>query len=68
MGVVPPDPGILDDRHRLSEDLRVDSLQFILFVLKLEKAMGRKIFDAGSIGKAKTIHDIRALMERPVPA
>lgn len=62
MGIAIPG-NVLHDGLRLSEDLRIDSLQFILFVLKLEQGLGRKAFDAESIGAMKTIADIRLKMQ-----
>ena len=59
LGVAIPGMGRLEDHLRLSDELQIDSLRFILFILKIEAEVGRKVFDSGSIGALKTIGDIR---------
>lgn len=62
MGIPIPGDGKLSDTHRISEDLGIDSLQFILLILKTEQAAGRKIFTADTLGGLKTVLDIRNLL------
>lgn len=62
MGIPIPGNGELIGTLRISEDLRIDSLQFILFILKTEQAVGRKVFSADTLGGLKTLSDIRNLI------
>jgi acyl carrier protein len=63
MGIPIPGNGALSDAHRISEDLCIDSLQFILFILKTEQIVGRKVFTAETLGGLKTISDIKKLID-----
>jgi acyl carrier protein len=47
------------------EEMGVDSLQFILILLEIQKALGRDILTVDNVGSIKTVGDIISLVRQP---
>jgi len=57
------------DDVRLMQDLGIDSLKFILVILEIEEALGRKVFDVQNVKSIATAGDLYRLVgSGPSPA
>ncbi|MFP5262410.1 MAG: phosphopantetheine-binding protein [Blastocatellia bacterium] len=48
----------------LTDDLGIESLQFIRLVLELEEELGRKVFDVETLAGIKTVDDLYKALAR----
>lgn len=48
----------------LTDDLGIESLQFIRLVLELEEELGRKVFDVETLAGIKTVDDLYKAIAR----
>jgi acyl carrier protein len=59
----------IHDELRIAQDLGIDSLKFILVILEIEEALGRKIFDVSNVKSVATAGDLYRLVNAaPGPA
>lgn len=50
-------------RERVLADVGINSLKFIMVLLEIEQATGKKVMDINKIGQLKTVGDVLALTE-----
>jgi acyl carrier protein len=51
-------PNEIGTEMSLSDDLGIESLQFIRLVLELEEELGRRVFDVDTLAGIKTVEDL----------
>ncbi|HEX8090926.1 MAG TPA: phosphopantetheine-binding protein [Blastocatellia bacterium] len=57
-------PDEITTEMSLTDDLGIESLQFIRLVLQLEEELGRKVFDVETLSGIKTVDDLYKALAR----